>query len=334
MRMFKLLTVLALSAHALAAQAGATYTIIDPPNSRYTVVTGINNNGQIVGSYQVGNEYLAGFLRAVDGTYTTFRYKDKGTEASVINDKGWVAGHYLDQGFYFGFVRKPNGHMESFSLAAQSHVYVTGIDRIGDVAGYYTNVHTGISTGYIRAANGTITQVVLPGAESIQTGNINSSGVLTGWFVDASGGNHAFIRAVDGTFTVFDVPDSNGTIAQSINDEGTVAGFYIQDDGIYPGFIRDASGALSLYDTGAIYPESSVYSAFINRKGEIAGFIYYDFAGYRAFMRTGNGKLKLIDPPNEVGEPSSEATGLNNAGSIVGWYTDQSYVVHGFLRTP
>jgi hypothetical protein len=335
MRIFSVSAALAIAVCVGSGQAcAASYTIIDPPGSRYTLANGINNKGEIVGSYQVGEDLLAGFVRTSDGTYSTFLYEDKGTDASAINDKGWVAGHYNNGGFFAGFVRRPNGHMESWTPGSGSHVYVTGIDRNGDVAGYYTQTRTGISTGYLWAPDGTITQVVPPGAENMQTGTINSSGVLTGWFVDASGTYHGFIRAVDGTFTIFDVPDSDGTVAQSINDDGTVAGFYIRDDGIYPGFIRDASGALTTYDPGVIYPQSSVYSAIINRKGEIAGFIYYDFAGYRAFMRTANGKLKLIDPPNEGGEPDSESTAINKDGAIVGWYDDQNYVIHGYLRTP
>ncbi|HEX3653735.1 MAG TPA: hypothetical protein VHU18_13030 [Rhizomicrobium sp.] len=319
---------------ATAPAHAAKYTIIDPPNSRYTLANGINNDGDIVGSYQVGNEYLAGFLRAADGAYTTFRYKDKGTDASAINDKRWIAGHYLADGFYSGFVRKPNGHMESFSPAAESHVYVTGMDQKGDVAGFTTNIHTGISAGFIRATDGAITPVSPPGAHSTQCGSMNRSGMLTGWFVDDSGVYHGFIRALDGTFSVFDVPDSDGTFAQSINDNGTVAGFYIRDDGIYPGFVRDPSGVLTTYETNAIYPDSSVYSAIVNQKDEIAGFIYYDFAGYRAFMRTASGKLKLIDPPDEPGSPSSEATGVNKNGAMVGWYSDLQNITHGFLRAP
>ena len=87
--------------------------------------------------------------------------------------------------------------------------------------------------GFVRAANGTITTFKVAGAgTSFGQGtfprDINTAGVIAGYYDDAGSVHHAFIRAKNHTITKFDVPgagtkNGEGTEALHVNTAGTVA---------------------------------------------------------------------------------------------------------------
>src|SRR3984893_8648546 len=69
------LSFLALSTLGMIHPANAlevTYIIFDPPGSNSTQPASINAKGAIAGSYNDANYVLHGFLRAPDGSFTTF----------------------------------------------------------------------------------------------------------------------------------------------------------------------------------------------------------------------------------------------------------------------
>jgi Protein of unknown function (DUF3466) len=81
--------------------ADGTYTRLpDPPGSLQTVALGINNKGQIVGAFAVDppndRPQINGFLLD-DGKFTVIDFPGaKGTQIWSINDRGQMAGFYLD----------------------------------------------------------------------------------------------------------------------------------------------------------------------------------------------------------------------------------------------
>ena len=75
--------------------SGSTFSSIDFPGATSTLVSGINDNGQIVGYYvdQAGNYH--GFLDS-GGSFSSINYPGApGTFASGINDSGLIVGTYL-----------------------------------------------------------------------------------------------------------------------------------------------------------------------------------------------------------------------------------------------
>jgi hypothetical protein len=75
---------------SLCAQAKATYTTFDPPDSFDTYVTGINN-GAVTGYYWDGVNH--GFVRVADGTITEFDPANSvNTWGNGINSIGAVTG--------------------------------------------------------------------------------------------------------------------------------------------------------------------------------------------------------------------------------------------------
>jgi probable HAF family extracellular repeat protein len=91
--------------HGFLQDDGATRTIdIDKPGVTGTVVTDINDAGEMVGIYGVGNQ-VHGFR--MDGTAVTFLDDVAGATATVplaINDGGDVVGTYLGGTGQHGFV--------------------------------------------------------------------------------------------------------------------------------------------------------------------------------------------------------------------------------------
>jgi hypothetical protein len=85
--------------------------------------------------------------------------------------------------------------------------------------------------GFVRAADGTITTIDIPGAgtggdQGTLVNTINAAGTVAGLYVDPNNVNHGFVRAADGTITTFDAPGAGtgffqGTDAVSIDAAGT-----------------------------------------------------------------------------------------------------------------
>jgi hypothetical protein len=83
-------------------------TEVDPPDSYYTWVMGINDKDAVTGYYYYGS--YQGFVRDSSGAYTTFSVSGAadGTYPQAINTKGEVAGGYRDSSdVLHGFVGTP-----------------------------------------------------------------------------------------------------------------------------------------------------------------------------------------------------------------------------------
>jgi len=80
---------------ALSRDAALVYTEITVPGSTGTQAIGINNVGDVVGSYVAGGQTHGFLLRS--GQYTTISFPGaQSTTASSINDEGDVLGFYTD----------------------------------------------------------------------------------------------------------------------------------------------------------------------------------------------------------------------------------------------
>ena len=87
---------------------GGIYTTINVPSGTDTNINGINNAGEIFGTYFDSNDHTLGFLYS-GGTYTTIDPFSSGTVGLTgINNAGQVVGYYYDNhGIEHGFVATP-----------------------------------------------------------------------------------------------------------------------------------------------------------------------------------------------------------------------------------
>jgi hypothetical protein len=194
-----------------------------------TLPASISDSGVIAGTYRDASGVYHGFVRAADGTITTFNApgggvgSQEGTVGVSINDSGEVTGSYSDtkpvKHVVFlagqGFVRAANGAITTFEApgAATGMGMIQGtisgrINVTGDVTGFYSD-SKGVSHGFVRAANGTITSFEAPGAGTAGTSifpgtvafGINDSANVTGFYADARGAFHGFVVKYSSTST-------------------------------------------------------------------------------------------------------------------------------------
>lgn len=274
------------------AQQPPAFTTFDAPSAgtganQGTGARGINTAGTIAGNYTDASSVVHGFVRAADGTMTSFDGPGSSdTFVTGINAVGAITGYYQS------------------------------LQGVGGAPVFYS---------FVRAADGTLTAFEAPGAgtrprQGTQAMSINATGDVTGNYSGASGTAHGFVRAASGAIVAFDPPGSSQpwpkalTIptlsrdsiptqpvcitascalptapsprsmlraqaqppawdAFSINAAGTIAGYYTNGDSVFHGFVRAASGAITTFDapgagTGSFQGTSAVS---INAAGVIMG---------------------------------------------------------------
>jgi uncharacterized repeat protein (TIGR03803 family) len=286
----------------------------------------INTAGVIAGTYHDSSGVWHSFVRATNGTITEFSASGAGTSpgqgtfALGINTAGIISGLYTDaNSALHGFERATNGTITEFDVTgagtgANQGTGGISINTAGDIAGYYVDA-SNVSHGFERAPSGAITPFDVPGAGTGAgqgTGGgfdtiltfllnpssdiaINTAGVITGYYVDASNAYHGFARAANGTMTEFSAPcagtgASQGTVSRGVNTAGTTAGYCIDSSGVGHGFVRPPSG------------------------GTIT-----DFDAPDAGTDVGAGTVPY---------------GINTTGTITGTSIDASYLFHGYVLIP
>ena len=295
--------------HGFLRAANGSITTIDVPGAgigffQGTVPGSINQPGTITGYYVDGSYNWHGFLRTTDGIITSFDATPTSvyTNAVSINQAGMITGYYADATTYPNtncFVRAASGTIITFSPPGSLSSNCLSINNNGVITGYYIDASF-VQHGFVRAVNGAITAIDVPGAgtdffQGTVTNAINQAGTITGFFVDPSSGQHGFVRAASGTVTTFDPPNSLATFPGAINPAGEITGYYF-----VPG----------------------------------AGF----FVGAHGFVRKADGTITTFDPPGSTftfGNPNNNQVpeSINPAGVITGTYSDANGQ-HGFVRTP
>ena len=313
---------------AQAGGCGPEFTVVDVATAGTGAFqgsggTGINANGDIVGTYVTAPSASVlnlahGFVRvAATGTITPFdapnagTAKNQGTFAVSINDGGAITGIYSDANTAeHGFLRAADGTFTEFDVpAAPTNVghrgtSPTGINAAGVITGMYETTDT-VRHGFVRAADGTITSFDAPGAGAGLTEGtiplrINAGGDVVGFYADANHVSHGFVRTAAGTFIApIDAPGAGttgsqkgfkfgGTIAVGIDTAGDVVGIYSDTNSIFHGYVRAANGTITTFDAPGV------------------------------------GTTGLF--------PGTVPTSMNAAGDLAGFYTDASGANHGFVR--
>ena len=97
-----------------------------------------------------------------------------------------------------------------------------------------------LSLAATSATSQTVTPIEFPGAAHTRPHGINSSGEISGIYVNPDNSVHSFLLDRNG-FTPLDVPGAIGTNALRINPEGEIVGFYVDSSGAGRGFLGDAA---------------------------------------------------------------------------------------------
>jgi len=118
-----------LSNRRVSGRAPATYTIVDVSGAgteadQGTYLETVNSSMVSSGSYVDSSNNTHGFVRASDGTITTFDVDGplSQTTSAWMNDNSVVVGHYIDQGTgaQNGFARASDGAIITIAAGATS----------------------------------------------------------------------------------------------------------------------------------------------------------------------------------------------------------------------
>jgi hypothetical protein len=305
------------------AAGTTTITTFDAPGAgtgprQGTIAFCLNPSGAIAGFTRDANNARHGFLRAPDGTFTIIDDPAAGTCSTNCGAIGNGQG---------------------------TRAYA--INPSGVITGFFTD-NTARCHGFVRAANGTFTQIDAPDAgtgpfpqgtfpSEITPMGINPSGAITGFYVDANSVQHGFVRAPGGQITEFDPAGSIFSNPNAIDQTGAITGFYFDANFVGHGFLRTPDGAITSFDApGADHTPGSFNGTFgvgLIPNGEIEG-VYVDVNGVlHGFVRSSQGTFSTFDSPG-AGTGAGQGTlpeSNNTVGAITGQYIDGNFVNHGFL---
>ncbi len=241
----------------------------------YTTPSGINDRGDIIGSYRAGTQVgdpLHGFLLR-DGSYTTIDEPNaKGvTYALGINAQGDVVGLFSDGGVLgtHGFVLHQGTYTTIDAPGGGGFTAAVGINAQGVIVGRYQDAPGGPLHGF-SLIEGHFNKIDVPSAALTNVFGINDRGDVVGAYADVADAMHGFVlHATGGGFETIDAPKaSRFTVATGINTRNDIVGYYRDRSGMTHGFLlrngqyATIDGPNGVGDTQALG---------INGRGDIVG---------------------------------------------------------------
>jgi probable HAF family extracellular repeat protein len=251
---------------------------------------GINDEGQIVGTYNGNNGFLytSGVYTTIDDPSASGPY---GTAPYGINNYGQVVGGYHQGYSTHGFLYSKGSYVTLDDPNGIGRTTAFGINDNGQVVGdyqdnngyhgffyngvSYTTLDDPLATGGTYAfginnagqvvgiyngvdgqhgflySNGSYTNIDDPLGETHAYG-INNIGQIVGEYFDSSGGAHGFLYSRGAYTTLNDPSATNGTVANGINGEGQIVG---------NGFLADpTTGRLEVKGTGEAGDTITLYA--------------------------------------------------------------------------
>ncbi len=299
------------------------------PSATATLGRGINNSGQVTGSYQDASGGSHGFIK--DGsTFTTLDdplAQLGATFAYGISRDGPVVGDYVDNGFarhgfffdshsgnYFT-IDDPNG-----TQGTTARGITNGLGGL-IVGGYEDNSFKshGFVTNFSRIGYTTLDDPNAGPKGTIADG-INAFGVVVGTYWDNSNIAHGFVYNPNGgSFTTLDDPLAagtlvgNGTFAEGINDAGAIVGYYYGADGLAHGFLLNPNGSTySTIDDPPAAAKGGTQLFGINNS--------YQFSGTMGLTDEAGLAGATVVQPNDFGAPhSANVLWRNIDGTLLMW---------------
>jgi hypothetical protein len=261
----------------------------DYPGAIYTTCNGINDRGDVVGSFYNDIDFtFRGFVRSRDGRFSDpIEGPDNPdyTYATDIGSTPTVCGYIWDTvaGVFQGYFLH-GGNFRFYNVEGAASTSIGGMNSAGHFAGSYGLFAYGDDGCYINA-NGQITTFSIPGASYHRVTAINNADMVVGWYVITPTVYHGFFRdAVSGEVTYLDFPGSVSTLVTGINDHGVMVGWYWDPNYDGHGFVfkPGASESFLSYDYPST-PESETHFGGINNRGLICGD-YDDVFGNHGFV--------------------------------------------------
>jgi probable HAF family extracellular repeat protein len=256
-----------------------TFAIIDPFGSNITDASGINNSGQIVGSYGSNPRY--GYLLS-GGVFTTIEFPGSTyTEVFNINDSGQIVGRYFDSSATSHGFLLSGGAYTSIDYPGSTFTSAGGINDSGQIVG--TAEIGGVDHAFLLS--GGVFSIIDPaGTTSAGASGINNNGQIVGGAQFTGVTQDLGFELTDGQLTG-SIDIFAGTGFSGINDAGQVVGTFFD-----PGY-QTSEGLIwtevqRYYGTHVVFDVPGAISTSlgdINNSGMIVGTISNDGAS-RGFL--------------------------------------------------
>ena len=291
-------------------------TIIQYPGSSSTMARGINNGGDIVGTYacsraagctltgEAGAAGSHGFLLQ-DGVYRRIDVPGgTNTVARGISEQGTIIGHYTAAGVQHGFAYSEGNYVHPIDVPAElfdhpasaaRHTLPVRISPQGDIVGCFHEANLVMTT-------------------------------MHGWLW-----RH-------GRFTVLATPHDPGdttshdpdTMNNGITPSGEIVGFYLSSGVSY------VANRRGIRFTFTVEGDRFTLAWDANARGDIVGVVGENQANTvglavnaRGFLRNRRGEYRILEVQ---GASNTQVIGINTRREIVGQYTDAiTGTTHGFV---
>jgi uncharacterized membrane protein len=259
-----------------AFAASYNFKTIDFPDAAQTRAFGINDAGNIVGTY-LRDLRQHGFLSR-DGEFTTIdapidpQPTDFVTIAYGINSSDQVVGSFrLGLGLPSAYIFDNNG-LRIINATEFIVAEAFGINDDGTICGTFAFTdRPGLHSYLLR--QGLFSIIDVPDSTSTFAFGINNAEDIVGVYVDAGGISHGYLSR-GGRITMIQHPDAANTVPRGINSAGSIVGFFDDNAGRRHGFVK-ISGIFATID----FPRATFTEAFgINSKGHVVGD-YMDATG-------------------------------------------------------
>lgn len=213
-------------------------TIIDPADTNFTQLLGINDSGTIAGYFGDGTIVPNnGFTLTLPGSFTAENFPGSvQTQVVGINGSGETVGFFIDAGgVTHGFTDVGGTFTGVSDPSAVGVTQLLGINSAGEAAGYYTNAG-GLFEPFTWESGMGFTAITVPGFVSAQATGVNNAGDVVGFNMTSGTTSDGFLD-IGGVFTMLDFPGAPFTQALGINNNGLVVGDYIDLSGAMHGFV-------------------------------------------------------------------------------------------------
>lgn len=246
------------------------------------------------------------------------------TDTYGLNDKGVIAGDYVDSGgAQHGMILTSLASLVPKLTTADRADCVTApgsttiafyaVNNLGTAAGWCTAT-SGAQIGFTYS-NGQFTDISIPGAILVNANGINDAGDVVGTYQDANGLQHGYLMS-GGKLTTLDPPGTIGlNTAWGINNAGVITIYGTDANGSYQSFTTADQGASykPFHDPNE-GPVGTVIHQ-ISNNGDIVATVF-DVDGNRHGSLYHDGQFTDYDDPGEAN--STRGNGVNNSLVVVG----------------
>ena len=305
------------------------------PDAVSTEGWNVNQDGSVVGHYDTADGRRHGFIArpaqesAVrpppDLSYTFESIDVPGVDFLAVT----ASSDFED---YAGNMRGPDRQKDvAFTL-------IDGVFTTYDFPGsqgtyFYALGNNGVAAGHYKDSEGLFHGVILENGElrqydfldAVETeiyGYSDSTGALTGSFVDISGVRRGFSGD-----TIVEYPGTPETYADFVSWTGHIVGSYVDTDGVYHAYMRSSVGRFLSIDLPNALNLEYFFLHGLNRARTVVGRAKAGGDVPRTYVGSPLNLQELQVP----GAVSTEGWNINEDGSVVGHYDSPDGRRHGFI---